>query len=173
MLDRDYEEMIVHLSSLSYDLAEGEHFYFHKHLALASVYHAKKEYILMRSHADQVRLSLEELREERPQDARLHSSLGLAYAYLGRRDEAIQEGRRGVNLYPVSKDAYGGPHYVVYLAWIYTVVGEYDEAVNQLEYLMSIEAGEIASVSLLRMDPIWDPLRDHPRFKQLIEESAE
>jgi len=168
MLDRDYEEMIVHLSSLSYDLAEGEHFYFHKHLALASVYHAKKEYILMRSHADQARLSLEELREERPQDARLHSSLGLAYAYLGRKEEAIREGRRGVNLFPVSRHAHGGTHYVYYLAWIYTVVGEYEEAVSQLEYLMSLAAGEVASVALLRLEPKWDPLRELPRFQQLL-----
>ncbi len=173
MLDRDYDEMIEHLSSLSYDLAEGEHFLFHKHLALASVFHAKKEFALMRSHADQARISLEELREERPQDARLHSSLGLAYAYLGRKEEAIQEGRRAVNLTPVSDDAYGGPFYVHYLAWIYAVVGEYEEAVDQLEYLMSIAAGESISVTMLQLDPSWDPLRNHPRFMQLIEENLE
>jgi len=168
MLDRDYDEMIAHLSSLSYDLAEGEHFYFHKHLALASVFYAKKEFALMKTHADQARISLERLREERPQDARLHSALGLAYAYLGRKEDAIREGRRGVNLNPVSKDTYGGPHYVHYLAWIYSVVGEYEEALNQLEYLMSIAAGEIANVSLLRLDPTWDPLREHPRFQSLL-----
>jgi serine/threonine-protein kinase len=172
MLDRDYEEMIVHLSSLSYELAEANHFYFQKHIALASVYHAKKEFALMRTHADQARISLEKLREERPQDARLHSSLGLAYAYLGRKEEAIREGRRGVNLYPVSKDAYGGTHHVYHLAWNYTVVGEYEEALDQLEFLMSIAAGEVATVALLRLDPKWDPLREHPRFRKLVEEHS-
>jgi serine/threonine protein kinase/Flp pilus assembly protein TadD len=173
MLDRDYDEMIVHLSSLPYDLAEGNHFVFHKHLALASVYHVKKESALMRNHADQARISLEKLREERPQDARLHASLGLAYAYLGRKEEAIREGRRAVNLYPVSRDAHGGTHHVYYLAWIYTVVGEYEEALDQLEFLMSIAAGEVATVALLRLDPKWDPLRDLPRFKRLVEENSE
>ncbi len=171
MLDRDYDEMIVHLSSLSYDLAEANYFYFQKHLALASVYHAKKEFALMRIHADQARISLEKLREKRPQDARLHSSLGLAYAYLGRKEKAIREGRQGVNLYPVSKDAYGGTHHVYHLAWIYTAVGEYEEALDQLEFLMSIAAGEVATVALLRLDPKWDPLRQHPRFQSLIEEN--
>jgi len=172
MLDRDYDEMIAYLSSLSYDLAEGEHFLFHKHLALASVFQAKEELALMKTYADQARISLEALREERLQDARLHSSLGLAYAYLGRKEEAIREGRRAVNLTPVSKDAYGGPFYVHYLAWIYAVVGEYEEAVDQLEYLMSIVAGESISVTMLRLDPTWDPLREHPRFKRLVEENS-
>jgi len=172
MLDRDFDEMIVYLSSLSYDLAEGEHFLFQKHLALASVFWAKNEFDLMKTHADQARISLETLREERLQDARLHSSLGLAYAYLGRKEDAIREGRRAVNLTPVSKDAYGGPFYVHYLAWIYAVVGEYEEAINQLEYLMSIVAGESISVAMLRMDPSWDPLREHPRFRRLVEENS-
>jgi len=170
MLDRDYDEMIVHLSSLSYELAEANHFYFQKHLALASVYHAKNEFDLMRTHANQARISLEKLGEERPQDARLHSSLGLAYAYLGRKEEAIREGRQGVNLYPVSKDAYGGTHHVYHLAWNYTLVGEYEKALDQLEFLMSVAAGEVATVALLRLDPKWDPLRENPRFKKLEEE---
>lgn len=48
-----------------------------------------------------------------------------------------------------------------------------DQASISLEYLMSIAAGEVVNVSLLRLDPIWDPLRNHPRFRRLIEEIAE
>ncbi len=77
-----------------------------------------------------------------------------------------------MNLYPVSKDAYGGTHHVYHMAWNYTVVGEYEEALDQLEFLMSIAAGEVATVALLRLDPKWDPLREHPRFKRLVEESS-
>jgi serine/threonine-protein kinase len=54
---------------------------------------------------------------------------------------------------------------------IYTVVGEYEEAINQLEYLMSIESGDIVSIPVLRLDPMWDPLRQHPRFQRLLEEN--
>ena len=53
------------------------------------------------------------------------------------------------------------------LAYIYTIVGEYDEAINQIEYLLSVP-GE-SSISLLRCYPTWDLLRDHPRFKKLLE----
>jgi len=56
---------------------------------------------------------------------------------------------------------------------IYTVVGEYEEAINQLEYLMSIASGDIVSIPVLRLDPMWDPLRENPRFKSLFEESSE
>ena len=53
------------------------------------------------------------------------------------------------------------------LARIYVMVGEYDEAINQLEYLLSIPGP--FSIPLLQLDPAWDPLRNHPRFKKLIE----
>lgn len=74
-----------------------------------------------------------------------------------------------MNLYPVSRDTYGGPHYVYHLAWIYTVVGEYEETFIQLEYLMSIAACDIISVPVLWMDPTWDELREHPEFQNLLE----
>lgn len=47
------------------------------------------------------------------------------------------------------------------------MVGEYDKGIDQLEYLLSVP-GQI-SIPLLRLDPDWDPLRDHPRFKRLLE----
>ena len=68
---------------------------------------------------------------------------------------------------PVSHDALDGPSFVVSLAQIYSMVGEFDAAIDQLEYLLSIPA--TFSVQLLRLDPFWDPLRDHPRFQALLE----
>ncbi len=121
--------------------------------------------------SDSYNRALEEALREHPEDSRIHTSLGLVYAYLGRKEEAIREGKRAVSLYPQSKDAYGAPHYVNSLAMIYTVAGEYEEAINQLEYLMSIASGDIVSISVLRLDPMWDPLRQHPRFKRLLEEN--
>jgi serine/threonine-protein kinase len=72
-----------------------------------------------------------------------------------------------VELYPVSKDAFGGPDYVEGLAQIYVMVGEYDAALDQIEYLLSIPYW--LSVPSLRIDPLWDPLRNHPRFQKLLE----
>ena len=103
---------------------------------------------------------------EQPDDPRLHSALGIAYAGLGRTREAIQEGEKAVELLPVSKEAYRGYYRAVDLARIYAMVGERDAAVAQLERLLSIP-GHLTG-EWLRIDPTWDPLRDHPRFQRLV-----
>jgi hypothetical protein len=77
-------------------------------------------------------------------------------------------GYRGFELLPVTKDAWEGLYRVLALAKIYVMVGEYDAAMEKIKYLLSIP-GEI-SVPLLQLDPAWDPLRDHSRFKKLIEQ---
>jgi len=105
-----------------------------------------------------------------PQDPRLHSSLGIAYAALGRKEEAIRKGKRAVELLPISKDAFYGIPYIQDLAFIYTLVGEYDEAIDQIENLLLIPSWY--SVAWLQTDPRWDPLRDHQRFQKLLKEYA-
>lgn len=77
-----------------------------------------------------------------------------------------------MELLPVSKDALAGPQYVFYLAEIYAVVGEYEEAINRLDYLLSIPSDAV-SVATLRIDPWWDPLREHPQFKTLLAKYSE
>jgi TolB-like protein len=104
---------------------------------------------------------------ERPEDPRLHSSLGLTFAALGRKDEAIREGQRAVDLYPLSYDAYFGPWYLLDLAWIFVMVGDLDAAFDELDRLLTIPSH--FSMSLFELDPRWAPLRDHPRFGQLVE----
>ena len=69
---------------------------------------------------------------------------------------------------PVEKEAYMEPTLVKNLALIYTRVGDHDLALDQLAYLLSIPAK--VSVAELRLDPLWDPLRDNPRFQALIDE---
>jgi hypothetical protein len=59
------------------------------------------------------------------------------------------------------------------LARIYTVVGEYEEAIDRLEYLLSVPGGgdfiwDFISVAQLRLDPQWNPLRDHKKFQRLL-----
>jgi serine/threonine protein kinase/tetratricopeptide (TPR) repeat protein len=110
---------------------------------------------------------LESKIQEQPEDGRLHSALGIAYAGLGRKEDALREGEVGVKLLPVTKEAWRGAYRVEDLARIYAMVGEYDLAIEQLEYLLGIPS-EI-SIPLLRLDPAWNPLRNHPRFKKLLE----
>jgi hypothetical protein len=67
----------------------------------------------------------------------------------------------------MSKEAWRGAYRVEDLARIYVMTGEYDAAVDQLEFLLS-RPGNL-SASLLRLDPTWTPLREHPRFQKLLE----
>ena len=107
---------------------------------------------------------------EHPDDPRYHSSLGIAYAGIGQKEEAIKEGERAVELLPMSKDAaYGIPN-VIDLAVIYTMVGEYDLALDQTEYLLSVPSW--ISVAWLEMDIRWTPLRTHPRYRELLTKYA-
>ncbi len=115
---------------------------------------------------DSSRVTYEERVEKDPDDYAAHSNLGIAYAGLGRREDAIREGKRAVEILPLSLDALWGTGRILALAKIYTLLGEHDAAIDQLELLLSIPSE--VSVPLLRLDPRWDPLREHPRFKALV-----
>jgi serine/threonine-protein kinase len=97
----------------------------------------------------------------------LHSALGLCLAGVGQRDEAIREGRRAIELLPISKDAVYGHGSVLTLAEIYTIVGEPELACEQLETLLAVPS--TISVPMLKLDPRWLPLRGNPRFQALLD----
>jgi hypothetical protein len=87
-------------------------------------------------------------------------------AGLGRKEQAISEGRRAVDLMPISKDAYDGPLVLQGLAQIYVWTGEKERAIEVLEKLVHFP-GYVAYGYLLR-DPIWDPLHGDPRFEKIL-----
>jgi TolB-like protein/predicted Ser/Thr protein kinase len=120
-----------------------------------------------RAYFDSSRIVVEERLRHDPEDSRYHSALGVALAGLGKKDEAIKEGKRGIEMMPVAKEAWRGPYRVLDLARIYTMTGEADLALDQLASLLSIPF-ELSPASL-KLDPAWVPLRNHPRFKQLAE----
>lgn len=166
MIDGDYQKALDRLSIISSDAINKHICFVPKALLYAQIYGRMGQSKLKQEHYDSARSFLEAKVTEWPEDARIHSSLGLAYAGLGRNEEAIREGKTAVKLLPVTKDAWRGPFRVCDLAHIYVMVGEYDAAIEQLEYLLSIP-GEI-SIPLLKLDPTWDPLRDNPRFQKML-----
>ena len=89
-------------------------------------------------------------------------------ACLGRKEDAINEGKKAVELLPESEDAVEGPKATAALAEIYASVGEHDEAFLLLDHLLAVPNG--LTVPQLRLDPVWDPLRADPRFQKLCEE---
>ena len=167
LLNRDFEKLLELLDNVSFES-------FSSQLVSIPVELDRGETLRFLGRAEEARVAYEAARvvlekelEERPDDFRLHSALGLAYAGLGRKAEAIAAGKRAVEMQPVEKDAYIGPLQVKHLAVIYSRLGEPDLAVDQLENLLSIPSR--TSVEILRLDPVWDPLRDHPRFQALLE----
>jgi TolB-like protein/Flp pilus assembly protein TadD len=94
------------------------------------------------------------------------SLLGMIDAALGRKDEAIREGKRAVELLPLDKDSINGALAVQYLAAIYCWVGEKDAAINELTRAAQIPGG--VTYGLLRLHPFWDPLRGEPEFEKIV-----
>jgi serine/threonine protein kinase/tetratricopeptide (TPR) repeat protein len=97
--------------------------------------------------------------------------LGLIDAGVGRKEEALREGRRAVELLPISKDALGSTHMNKYLALIAAWVGDNDLACEQLA--IAIPRMCDLSYGQLRLLPWWDPLRGDPRFEKLVEEAKQ
>jgi serine/threonine-protein kinase len=166
VFDGNYQGALDRLSLKSED-ADNQWRFIPTALRYARIYGYMNKKELAKKYHDEARSILESKIEEQPEDARFHSSLGIVYAGLGRKEDALREGKRGVELLPVTKEAWGGLYRVEDLARIYVMVGEYDAAIDQLEFLLSVP-GQL-SIPLLRLDPVWAPLRDHPRFKRLLE----
>jgi len=164
--DRNYQEALDRLSLKSEDI-DNRFDFIPSALRYALIYEYMKRNVLAKNYYDDARRILETKIQQYSEDARFHSSLGIANAGLDRKEDAIREGKRGVELYPVTKDAWRGLYRVKDLARIYVMVGEFDAAIDQLEFLLSKPVD--MSIPLLRLGPAWDRLRDHPRFKKLLE----
>jgi TolB-like protein/Flp pilus assembly protein TadD len=121
-----------------------------------------------RAHFDSAAAVLEGRTASRPDDPALHAQLGFAYAGLGRRAEAIREGRQAVELRPIAKDTWLGVDMARSLAITYATLGEADSAVKQLRVLLEVPSW--ISVEGLRADPTWDPIRRDPAFRALLAE---
>lgn len=111
-----------------------------------------------------------------PDNPEVFAWLGLAEAGLGDREAALTAGRRAVTLLPAAKDAWNGPAYEANLARIEARIGESDSAVAAVGRLLEVpylDGGTSGlTTALLRIDPIWDPLRKDPRFQALVGHSA-
>ena len=103
----------------------------------------------------------------RPDDARLHTTLGIAYAGLGRYEDAIRAGRRGVELMPIARDTFVGTWLLQDLGWIYVMAGELDAAVDAFDRILEIPS--VWSMELLLADPRTNPLRNHEGFRALVD----
>jgi serine/threonine protein kinase/tetratricopeptide (TPR) repeat protein len=119
-----------------------------------------------RAHGDSARVAIESTIRTRPDDAKLQAILGLAYSHAGRKADAVRAAERAVTLLPISRDAVSGPFLQSDLARVYAAVGRPDKAIEVLERLLKVPSW--VSPAELQVDPVWDPLRSHSRFRELL-----
>jgi serine/threonine-protein kinase len=137
-------------------------------MLLAQIYGYMKQSEKERELFNSARLILEREVRNHPNDPRMHSSLGICLAGLGRSDDAIREGRQAIDLLPLSVEALNTPYRMQDLALIYTMVGKNDAAIDMLEELLRVSSP--VSSPILRLDPVWSSLRSNPRFQKISEE---
>jgi len=167
MLERDYDAAANRLDSagdsIIYSQVSSEPIELLKGMAFHHMGNQDSAHLYF----EMARVKLETEVDAHPEDHRIHEALGLSYAGLGMKAQAIREAKRAVELFPLTRDAFFGTIPIKSEARIYCMVDEYDRAIERLEFLLSIPSG--TSVAWLKIAPDYDPLRDHPRFQSLIE----
>ena len=118
--------------------------------------------------AEKAREPLETRLREQPNDFRSQRALSWVYLALGRKADAISIAQHTLDLLPPEKDAVLGSGNLAALAQIQAQTGAATEAVQNLKKLLSIPAGETISIARLKIDPVWDPIRNDPGFQQLL-----
>ena len=132
----------------------------------AQTYFVRGDRARTRIYADSARLAFAEQMRAAPNDGQQHALLGLALALLGEKSQAIEEGERATQLWPVATDAFAGPYIQHQLARIYALTGEPDKAISILESLLKVPY--YLSPGWLRIDPEFAMLKGNPRFERLI-----
>ncbi len=127
--------------------------------------------VAAKSECDQARVLLEaQLAERRPSDHTSASEVAWIYVCLGRNADALRIAREAAESMPIEKDALVGTYFLLGLAQIEAHTGQPEEAVKILRQLLTIPAGEYISVARLKIDPVWDPIRNDPGFQKLLSE---
>ena len=174
MLERDYAtaEKIVTDSSFEDFPASGDT---PKTFYLGRIALARGDIELAQRYFAAARPDTEKRVRDNPDVAERHAQLGLLYSYMQRKEDAIREGRRAVELEPESKDAFHGAACAANLALVYALVGEPDQAITLIERLLSApgpvqgpDNPNNITLADLRLRWEWDSLRGNPRFQKIL-----
>ena len=171
LFERKYDDALVVLDKSAAEVIEDWHpasgGAYPKSFLRALAYRFKNDSANAHRYFEEVRPVLERRVQENQTLGAAHGLLGKIYAGLDRRDDAIREGKRALELLPESEDAVHGPLVTVAVAQIYAMVRDSDAALPLIEHSLSTPAGRLTP-SLLKLDPVWDRLRGDPRFEKMI-----
>jgi tetratricopeptide (TPR) repeat protein len=137
-----------------------------KSLFLGRIYSEKGDELKAREYFAAALPVVEQAVAQLPLDAERRMTLARVYAGLNRKADAIREGKRACELLPESMDAVDGVDLTMRLAEIYMRVNDPEQALALLDHTLSIPAGP--HVSQMRVAPLYDPLRNDPRFQKLL-----
>jgi TolB-like protein/class 3 adenylate cyclase/tetratricopeptide (TPR) repeat protein len=166
LFDYSYAEAIRILESSPTEIFEDQEVFISKSMQIGLIYFMMSNKELVTTHFQQARQLLENRLSESPDDSRLYGSLGIVYAGLGMKEEAINAGNKALSIMNISVDAVRGFYRELEMARILVMVGKSDEAIAKLEFLLQRNGN--LSVELLKRDPFWNPLREIDAFKVLI-----
>ena len=147
-----------------------------KQVGIALAQHVAGDIASSKATAEQARNTLEPLKHDQPDNAFVAAALAVAYAILDEKESALSEAKRAIMLLPSNKDRLSGPAFEENLALVEMIVGENDRAIATLTRLLQTPYGgwlyspTPITPALLRLDPIWDPLRADAAFQKLCEE---
>jgi tetratricopeptide (TPR) repeat protein len=132
-----------------------------------------KDEVRARTAFEAARAQQEKIVQAQPDYGPALCVLGLIDAALGRKDLALDEGRRAIALTPVEKDVNNGSRVLQYFAITAAWTGDKELALQQLEAgLRAPDASQMLSYGALKLLPFWDPLRSDPRFERIVESLA-
>jgi tetratricopeptide (TPR) repeat protein len=160
-------DSLLQLIQLSHvDVQEGQDFFLPSALYAAWAHRLRGDHKATRAAFESARARLDSVVGELPDDWRVHAARGLALAGLSRRDEALSEARWLQQSVVYREDAYKGPSVAEDRARILAQAGDAEAALAEIDRLLA--GPSWLSVHTLRLDPRWDPLRQHPRVKALL-----
>jgi tetratricopeptide (TPR) repeat protein len=159
--NRQYNKVIQYANKY-----EDQMNYLSKTLIIAEGYFLNANISLSKQYADSTINELTIKIKESPEDERYYAAFGYAYAIKGENRKAIENAQKAVKLKPLKLDAWQGYYRELDLASIYIITGNYDLAMDKIEYLLTIP-GDL-SVPLLKIDPVYDKLRSLPRFQKIL-----
>jgi tetratricopeptide (TPR) repeat protein len=173
---RQYDKLIELISTndskfnIEYNneyLQGNEQYSYHRRTYdFALIYYLSGNKSLCKVYADSAITQLKDKIKEDPNDERFYAILGNSYALIGNNTKAVEYGKKAVNMMPINLDAVKGVNKEQDLMEIYIFTGNYDLALDKIEYLLTIPSR--LSVGKLIIDPKFDNLRSFPRFKKII-----